>query len=123
MTTHLKSETEPVKCRFEVGGVIDENGRLGARHLLFEFSEKQHRSFGGSRLKQPHVEELVRLGIDGSVQPVAFVVALDHGLVDRDVIRLPVTGWLDVGLLHPVVDRCPAPLDTQLFEKLFGIRK
>jgi hypothetical protein len=32
------------------------------------------------------VQELVGFGIDGGVQPVALLVELDHGLVDRDVI-------------------------------------
>ncbi len=38
--------------------------------------------------KQPDVEEYVCLGIDGGVQPVALIVEVDHGSVDRDVIRL-----------------------------------
>jgi hypothetical protein len=45
-------------------------------------------------VKQPDVKQLIRLGVDGGVQPVALVVDLNHGFVDRDVIRVDVTVWL-----------------------------
>ena len=123
MATHLKSEAESLEHTNEVCAGIDQNGGLGNRHLLSEFPEKQHRSLGGTRLKQPDVQELVGFGIDGGVQPVAFLVELDHGLVDRDVIQFSVTGWLYVGFLHPVVDRGATAFDTQPLEELLGIRK
>jgi len=40
------------------------------------------------------MQEFVRVGIDGSVQPVSFVAQLDHSLVDGDVIRRAARFWL-----------------------------
>jgi hypothetical protein len=34
------------------------------------------------------VEQAVRCRIDGSVQPVALVVELDHSFVNRNVVRV-----------------------------------
>ncbi len=34
------------------------------------------------------MQQAVRVGIDSSVQPEPFVVELDHGFVNRDVIRI-----------------------------------
>jgi len=50
------------------------------------------------------MEKIVRFGIDNSVQPVALIVELDHGLVERDVIRLGTVCRLSVGLLDPIVN-------------------
>jgi len=35
------------------------------------------------------MKQFVRLGIDGSIQPILLVVELDHGLVNRNVTRTP----------------------------------
>jgi len=40
------------------------------------------------------VEEFVRAGVGGSVQPVALVINLDNGFVDRNVIRTLAIGGL-----------------------------
>ncbi len=40
------------------------------------------------------MEKFVRFGIDSSVQPVALIVKLDHGFVERNVIRLASRCWL-----------------------------
>ena len=45
-------------------------------------------------LKKPDVKQLVRIRIDGGVQPVALVVDLNHRLVDGDVIRFGAADWL-----------------------------
>jgi hypothetical protein len=84
--THLKSESKPRRRSVETGA-IDQNRCLGDRHLLLQFSGKQHCELRRSGRKEPNVEKFVRLGIDGGVQPAALVVHLDHRLVDRDVIR------------------------------------
>jgi hypothetical protein len=34
------------------------------------------------------MKQIIRIGIDGGVQPILLVVHSNHGLVDRDVIRL-----------------------------------
>lgn len=102
---------------------VDEERRLLDLLLLAEFPHKQHGQLRGTRLKQPYMEDLVRCGIDGGVQPVALVVDLNHRLVDRDVIRFGVAAGLYVGFLHPVVNRGATAFDTQPIEYLFGIRK
>ena len=91
---HLKSESEPRQRSFEMVSIIDQNRCLSDRHVLLKFSEKQHGKLRRSGRKKPNVEEFVRLEIDGGVQPVTFVVHLDHRLVDRDVIRRRIAGRL-----------------------------
>jgi len=66
-----------------------------------------------SRRKQPEMEKIVRFGIDNSVQPVALIVELDHGLVERDVIRLGTVCRLSVGLLDPIVNSRTPSFDTE----------
>jgi hypothetical protein len=41
-----------------------------------------------SRRSELDVQQVVRIGIDSSVQPEPFVVDLDHGLVNRNVTRV-----------------------------------
>ena len=104
-------------------GIIDQNRCLGDRHVLLQFAEKQHGKLRRSGRKKPNVEEFVRLGIDGGVQPATFVIHLDHSLIDRDVIRRRIAGRLYVGFLHPIVDGRSTPFDTLPLKILFGIRK
>lgn len=42
--------------------------------------------------------------IDGSVQPVALVITLDHSFIIRNVIRILPLSELETGFLHPVVN-------------------
>jgi len=62
--------------------------------FLLEFRQELFRQHDGSRRKQPYVQEIVRFGIDGSVQPKALVVELNHGFVDGNVIRSFARFWL-----------------------------
>jgi len=39
-------------------------------------------------------EQPIRCRIDGSVQPVLFIIELDLGFIDRDVIRVCTVSWL-----------------------------
>jgi hypothetical protein len=94
VATHLKSESESSQPSLEMVGVIDEKRCLFDRLFLAEIAKKQPCSFRGPRRKQPNVQEFVRFGIDGSVQPVPFVIELNHSFVDRDVIRTRITTWL-----------------------------
>jgi len=34
------------------------------------------------------VEQAIGVGIDGGVQPILLVIELDHGFIDRNVIRV-----------------------------------
>jgi hypothetical protein len=69
VATHLKSEPEPRQRSFEMVSIIDQNRCLGDRHVLLQFPQKQHGKLRRSGRKEPNVEEFVRLGIDGGVQP------------------------------------------------------
>jgi hypothetical protein len=44
--------------------------------------------------KQPDVEQMIRHGVDGGIQPVLLVVELDRGFIDRNVIRFGPAEWL-----------------------------
>jgi hypothetical protein len=94
VVNHPKSEAQSLQSGFEmVRSVNEERGLLD---LLFvaEFAQEQQSELRGPGLKQPHVEEFVGLRIDGSVQPVSFVVDPNHCLVDRDLIRSSVASRL-----------------------------
>jgi hypothetical protein len=116
-------EAESIECASEVGRPIDQERRLLDLLVLLEFTKKQQRELRRTRLKQPHVKNFVRCWVDSSVQPVALVVALNHCLVHRDVIRFSVAAGLYVGFLYPAVNRRSTAFDTQPIEYLFGIRK
>ena len=60
------------------------------------------------------MQEIVRLGVDRSIQPELLAVDSDHRLVERNVIRTRVAGRLQIGLVNPVVDRFLRPFDTKL---------
>jgi hypothetical protein len=94
MAKHLKSEAESIRCSGEMPRVIHENSHVLELLFLAEFTQEQYSEMRRSRLKQPNVEELIRLGIDSGVQPMTFVVELNHCLVKRDVIRVGITGRL-----------------------------
>ena len=94
MANHLKSEAESIQCSGEMVSVIDENRHIFELLFLAEFTQEQHGELCRPRLKQPDVKELIRLRIDSGIQPVTFVVDLNHRLVERDVIRIGITGWL-----------------------------
>ena len=112
MASYLKSEPEQLQCSLEIVRSIDEKGRLLDLLFVSKFTKKQHGEVRSSRLKQPYMEEFIRCGIDGSAQPVSFVVDPNHRLVDRDLIRSPVASRLSIGLLYPIVNGGMTPLDT-----------
>jgi len=67
---------------------------LSDRHALLQFAEKQHGKLRRSDWKELNVKEFTCFGIDGSVQPAAFIIQPDHCLVDHDVIRHCIAGRL-----------------------------
>ena len=121
MTHRLKSQAKSVECASECRRRVDQERGLLDLLLLAGFAQKQHGKLHSSCLKQPCMQDFVRLWIDGGKQPVTFVIHLNHRLIDRDVIRLAVAAGLYIGFLHPVVNRGATPFDTQPFENLFGI--
>jgi hypothetical protein len=72
------------------------NEKRGLFDLLFvaEFKQKQQDELRSSDLKWSNMSEFVRFGIDSSVQPVLFVVDPNHCLIQCDLIRILVAGWL-----------------------------
>jgi len=80
--------------RLEPRRPVDEEGRVVDLMFLAEFREKHRGNRGGSRRIESNIEQAVRCGIDGSVQPVALVAELNHGFVDRNVIRVRTDGGL-----------------------------
>jgi hypothetical protein len=72
-------------------GIIDEDRGLVEIVFSAEFAEKCDGKLCGAGVKQPDVKQLIRLGVDGGVQPVALAIDLNHGFVDDDVIRVDVT--------------------------------
>lgn len=82
------SKSEPVtitRC-LEPRRTIDE--KLGVLNVMLpiEFSEKHLRDRGFPPSKEPNMEDVVCLRIDG-VQPELLVVDADHCLVQRNLIR------------------------------------
>lgn len=55
------------------------------------------------------MEEIVGRGIDGSVQPVPFVGAPNHGPINRDPTRSAVVNRLSIDFLNPVMNRGATP--------------
>jgi hypothetical protein len=85
MTTRRFSQ----RCRAADGkhGVVD-----GV--FLTEIAEKALSDHVRARRLEARMKQIVCVGIDGSVQPVPFVVKTDYRLVDRDVIRAFPAVWL-----------------------------
>lgn len=118
-----ESEAESVEGAVEPRASIDEEG--GVVHLVFlaEFVEKHPGGDGGSRRKESNVKQVIRVGIDGGEQPELLVVDPNHRLVDRDLIwRSSICGLL-VGLLDPLLDRGPMPLDAERIKNRDDIRE
>jgi hypothetical protein len=70
----------------------------------------------GSGRFELRMKQFVGFGVDSSVQPVALIVQLDYGIVDRDVIREFSAVWLIVGLVHPVVNGRSDTVNTEQSE-------
>ena len=83
----MKRRSQP-RCR------VDEKERVIDEIFLAEFGKEHLGSRLISRRRKLNVQQAVRFGIDRSVQPEPFVIELDHGLVDRNVIRVGTIGGL-----------------------------
>jgi hypothetical protein len=84
----LESESVTVTGGLQPRCAIDEESSVINEMFLTEFGKEHFGQRQCSRRKQPHVEQAVRGGIDGGVQPVSLVVELNHGFIDRNVIRV-----------------------------------
>jgi len=83
----LESEAVTAERLLKPWCAIDEKHGIFDVVFLAEFTEENLGNTEVLRRTKFHVEEFVCLGIDSGVQPVALVVDLDHGFVDRNVIR------------------------------------
>ncbi len=84
-------EAVSVERRLQPRCRIDEKERVIDEMFLAEFGKKHLGYCLISRRRELHVQQAVRLGTDRSVQPESFVIELDHGLVNRNVIRVGTT--------------------------------
>ncbi len=82
-----KSEPRSTECSLEMVRSIDKEHGIGKVMFLSKFVENTFCQRGCSRRKQPYMEDIVRVWIGGSVQPIAMFVKLNHRLVECDVIR------------------------------------
>jgi hypothetical protein len=94
MSNVLESEHVAVAGGLQPGCAIDEENRVADEMFLTEFRKEHLGERPSSRWKQADVKQTVRGGIDSSIQPVSLVVELDHGFVDRNVIRVSAIKWL-----------------------------
>ncbi len=118
---HAKSKVESVECSFEMSGVIDEKRHVRDLLFLAEFTKEQHGELRLPRLKQPNMDELVRIGTDRRQQPVALAVDTDQRFVNRTLIRITVTVGQWVGVLYPGASCRSTAFDTQIFGFLCNI--
>ena len=90
----LESESKAVAGRLQPRCSVDEKDRVVDEMFLTKFREEHLGECLCSRREQADVEQAVRCGIDGSVQPVSLVIELDHSFVKRNVIRVSTIEWL-----------------------------
>jgi hypothetical protein len=90
MAARAKSEAESFERILEMVCVIYEKRYIRELLFLAEFTNEQQSELRRSGLKQPHMEELVCVGIDRGVQPVTLAIDANHRLVNRDLIRFDV---------------------------------
>ncbi len=88
---HAKSKVESVECVLEMVYVVDEKRHVRDLLFLAEFTKERHGELRRPRLKQPNMEELVRIEIDRRQQPVTLAVDADQRFVNRTLIRFDVT--------------------------------
>jgi hypothetical protein len=84
----LESEVVSVKCCLQPRWRIDKKECVVDEMFLAEFRKKDLGYHLISRRRKLHVQQSGRVRIDWGVQPEPFIIQLDHGFVDRDVIRI-----------------------------------
>lgn len=93
-----------MECCLQPRCSIDGEDRVIDEMFLTEFRKNHLGNCLISGRSMLHVQQSVRLGIDRSVQPEPFLIQLDHGFVNRNVIRICSIERLKIGLLYPVVN-------------------
>ena len=89
------------EARLQPRRSVDE--KLGVPDIMFlvEFAEEHFGHGGISRRIEPNVEDLVRFGVHGCIQPESFTFDLDDGLIESDFVRRSSGLWLEAGFLNP----------------------
>ena len=89
------------EARLQPRRSVDE--KLGVPDIMFlvEFAEEHFGHGGNSRRIEPNVEDLVRFGVHGCIQPESFTFDLDDGLIECDFVRRSSGLWLEAGFLNP----------------------
>jgi len=83
----LKSKAVTAEFTLKPGRAVDEKERLLEVVFLLQLSKKHLRQHDRSASRETDMEDVVRLGIDRCIQPELLVIDLDHGFVERSVIR------------------------------------
>lgn len=89
-------ESEPVSMEGSLGPrcAVDEKHSGFDVVVLGEFDEEAFGQRLRPRWKKPNMDAVGRIGTDSGVQPEPMIVDLDHGFVERDVIRTRAIDWL-----------------------------
>jgi hypothetical protein len=83
-----ESESVAMAGRLQPWCAVNEDDCVVNLLFLTQFGEKQLCECLRSDRIEPHMEQAVRVGIDGGVQPIALGIELNHGLIDCNVIRV-----------------------------------
>jgi hypothetical protein len=84
---HLESVAVIQKNGRVILGVIDEKQHVVELIASVKLVKKPSRRLFRCRRKETDVEEFVRFGINGSVQPVFVAMEANHLLIDCELIR------------------------------------
>jgi hypothetical protein len=84
----LESKSVTVECRLQPRCGIDEKDRVVGEMFVAEVREEHLGQCFSSRRMESYMEQAVRIGVDGGVQPVLLVTDLNHSFVERNVIRI-----------------------------------
>jgi hypothetical protein len=88
MCNMLESESMTVTGRLQPRRSVDEKDCVIDERVLTEFSQEHLGQCLCSRGIEPYMEQAVRVGIDGGVQPVSLSIELNHGSINCNVIRV-----------------------------------
>jgi len=77
-----------MECRLQPRCRINEKERVIDEMFLAEFREEYLGDSLISRRSELQVQQAIRCRIDDGVQSETLVIQLDHGLINRDMIRI-----------------------------------
>jgi hypothetical protein len=84
----LKLEPQHGQAQFE-GGMRHRRETNSVRHRISpELSEERFASEPLYTLKETNIEKMIRLWINGSVQPILLIIDANHCFVHRNLIRV-----------------------------------